>query len=104
MRLQQLQCSYQKGEDAPPVNIRNQQYRGVSPAGEIHIDDIPCLQVNLGRTAGAFHQHGIIAVTQPSERRHNSLFRIRKELLAVLPRTQRRMRYAMYYNLCAHLP
>ncbi len=52
-------------EHAAAVDVGDQQYRAVDRLGETHVGDVVAAQVDLGRTAGAFHQDDIVLTRQP---------------------------------------
>ncbi|MNP45647.1 hypothetical protein D3C76_1395860 [compost metagenome] len=62
MGFQQLQRTYNGSKHSAPINIGDQNHRRIGPACQIHVDDIPVLQIDLGRTARSFHQHNIIGI------------------------------------------
>ncbi len=49
----------QAGDHAAAVDIADQHHRRIGRAGEAHVGDVAGAQVDLGRAAGAFHQHDV---------------------------------------------
>ena len=65
--LEQLERADEGGEDAAPVDVADQQHRGVGGVGDVHVDDVAGAQVDLGRAAGALDHDQVVAAAQPVE-------------------------------------
>ena len=63
----------QRGEDAAPVYVASQQYRGAGVQGHPHIDDFVLLEVDFGRAARALDDYHVVLRPEGVQRAGDAL-------------------------------
>ena len=66
--LEQRQRAEQRGEDAAAVDVADDDHRQAGVAGQAHVGESACAQVDLGRAAGALADDDVVARAQVGER------------------------------------
>ena len=69
LRLQQNHRSDELSKDSAAVDVADEQHGCIGVKGHPHVDDVVVLEIDLGRTAGAFNHDDVKFVTQLVEGR-----------------------------------
>ncbi len=80
-RGQAFERTEEMREHTAAVDVGHQHTRAVHAFRKTHIGDVAIAQVDLGRTAGAFHQHTVVLRLQPAIRLQHRRHRARLVLV-----------------------
>ena len=99
LRVEQFQCPHERGECTAAVDVGDQEDGRTEMLCHAHIDDIICLEVDLGGTARPLDHEQIIRGTQTIQRHLNGLPRLERIARVIFPRTHIADRFAHDDNL-----